>query len=137
MGAGVVAFAPGLPRGLDAAGTPFRSGRDGVSHAFRDLCTVDPKRDTLPVLADYVANFSPRMVGLRGTDDQLAALARRYRLVYSVTPAAPGQAYEVTHSAAIYVFDGSGAARLLIPDLAAAGASMEGTATDLKRLIAA
>jgi protein SCO1/2 len=99
--------------------------------------TVDPKRDTLPVLADYVANFSPRMVGLRGTDDQLAALARRYRLVYSVTPAAPGQAYEVTHSAAIYVFDGSGAARLLIPDLAAAGASMEGTATDLKRLIAA
>jgi len=99
--------------------------------------TVDPNRDTLPVLADYIGNFGPHMEALRGTPDQLAELARRYRLVYSVMPASPGRAYEVTHSAAIYVFDKSGAARLLIPNLANADADTAGTAADLKRLLAA
>jgi len=98
--------------------------------------TVDPNRDTLPVLADYVSNFGPRVVGLRGSPDQLASLARRYRLVYSVTPASAGHAYEVTHSSAIYIFDGTGAARLLIPTLAAAKPDTAGFADDLKRLIA-
>jgi protein SCO1/2 len=97
--------------------------------------TVDPNRDTLPVLADYVKNFGSRMVGLRGTPDQLASLARRYRLVYSVTPASPGHFYEVTHSSAIYVFDGAGAARLLIPSLATAKPDTAGVAADLKRLV--
>lgn len=106
----------------------------GITFLF---VTVDPNRDTLPVLAEYVANFSPRMVGLRGTDDQLAALARRYRLVYSVTPASPGHDYEVTHSSAIYVFDKNGDARLLISDMATAGPDTDGTTADLKRLLAA
>ncbi|MGN6159161.1 MAG: SCO family protein [Devosia sp.] len=99
--------------------------------------TVDPSRDTLPILAQYVASFSPRIVGLRGTDDELAALARRYRLVYSVTPASPGHPYEVTHSSAIYVFDQTGAARLLLSNLATNGVDMNGTEADLKRLLAA
>jgi protein SCO1/2 len=96
--------------------------------------TVDPDRDTLPVLADYVKNFAPQMVGLRGTPDQLAALARRYRVVYSVTPETKDQPYEVTHSSAIYVFDGSGAARLLVASLATTTPDIAGTAADLKRL---
>ena len=69
------------------------------------------------VLAAYVRNFAPQIEGLRGTPDQLAALARRYRVVYSVTPATKDHPYEVTHSSAIYVFDGSGAARLIIASL--------------------
>lgn len=98
--------------------------------------TVDPHRDTLPVLAAYVRNFAPQIDGLRGTPDQLAALARRYRLLYSVTPETKGHPYEVTHSSAIYVFDGSGAGRLLIPSLASATPDIAGTAADLKRLVA-
>jgi protein SCO1/2 len=98
--------------------------------------TIDPNRDTLAVLANYVRHFAPQIVGLRGTADQLAALARRYRLAYSVTPASDGHSYEVTHSSAIYVFDGSGAARLLLSSLALAAPDLTGATTDLKQLIA-
>ena len=97
--------------------------------------TVDPDRDTLPVLATYVKNFAPQIDGLRGTSDQLAALARRYRVIYSVKPATKDHPYEVTHSSAIYVFDGSGAARLLVPSLASTTPDIAGTAADLKRLV--
>ncbi len=49
--------------------------------------TVDPQRDTLPVLRAYTALFAPQIVGLRPDANQLARLARRYRLAYSVSPA--------------------------------------------------
>jgi protein SCO1/2 len=96
--------------------------------------TVDPDRDTLKQLKIYVENFGPAFEGLRGTPDQLAAMARRYRVVYSVQPATKDHPYEVTHSSAIYVFDGSGAARLLIPSMASTTPDIAGTAADLKRL---
>ncbi|HZB92781.1 MAG TPA: SCO family protein [Stellaceae bacterium] len=99
--------------------------------------TVDPDRDTLPVLATYVKNFGAEFEGLRGTPDQLAALAQRYRVVYSVTKPTKDHPYEVTHSSAIYVFDGTGAARLLVPSLATTTPDITGTAADLKRLVAA
>ena len=64
--------------------------------------TVDPDRDTPAVLAQYTQLFGPNIIGLRGTPDQLYALARRYRVVFSVVKT-PN--YEVTHSAAVYVFN--------------------------------
>jgi len=97
--------------------------------------TVDPDRDTLPVLADYVKNFAPEIDGLRGDSDQLASLARRYRVAYSVTPATKTHAYEVTHGSAIYVFGGSGAARLLIPSLGSTSSDVPGVTADLRSLI--
>jgi protein SCO1 len=97
--------------------------------------TVDPNRDTLPVLKDYAKNFGPEIEGLRGAPDQLAALARRYRVVYSVTPETKDKPYEVTHGSAIYVFDKSGAARLLVSPLIASNVDIAGVAADLERLI--
>jgi protein SCO1 len=106
------------------------------AHHVRVLfVTVDPNRDTAPVLAAYVKNFAPQIEGLHGTADQLAALARRYRVVYSVTPATEDHPYEVTHSSAIYVFDGSGSARLMIASLDSTAPDIPGTAADLKRLV--
>jgi protein SCO1 len=99
--------------------------------------TVDPNRDTLSVLARYVSLFAPEIVGLRGTPDQLATLARRYRVAYSVTPATKTTPYEVSHSAAIYVFDKSGACRLIIPSMASRTPDIAGTVADLKALVQA
>ncbi len=99
--------------------------------------TVDPGRDTLAVLKEYVGNFAPEVEGLRGTPDQLAALARRYRVVYSVTPGTEDHPYEVSHSSAIYVFDGTGAARVLMSSLATPKPDLDGAAADLRRLIEA
>jgi protein SCO1/2 len=97
--------------------------------------TVDPDRDTLDVLKNYTALFAPQVDGLRGTPDQLAALARRYRVSYSVTPETKGHPYEVTHSSAIYVFDKTGAIRLLLSSLANGTPDIDGIAADLERLI--
>ena len=96
---------------------------------------VDPERDTLPVLQKYVKSFGPQVDGLRGTKDELAALAGRCHAAYSVTPATKDRPYEVSHSAVIYVFDETGAARLLIPSLSDARPDIPGTTSDLKRLI--
>ena len=97
--------------------------------------TVDPNRDSLPVLKQYAALFAPQIVGLRGTPDALAALARRYRVAYSVTPAQNGHPYEVTHSSIVYVFDQNGNARLLVSSMATQKPDIDGTTQDLRRLI--
>jgi protein SCO1/2 len=75
--------------------------------------SVDPDRDTLPVLKDYVNAFAPEVDGLRGTKNRIADLARRYRVAYSVTPASATQGYEVTHSNSVFFFDGDGRARFV------------------------
>jgi protein SCO1/2 len=98
--------------------------------------TVDPGRDSLSVLKDYTEAFGPQVVGLRGTPDQIATLAKRYRVSYSVTPAVNGQPYEVTHGAAVYVFDRDGGVRLLFSGLALAKADTAPQLADLRALIA-
>ncbi|MDE2580578.1 MAG: SCO family protein [Rhodospirillales bacterium] len=97
--------------------------------------TVDPNRDSLAVLRRYTALFAPEIIGLRLGPNQLARLARRYRLAYSVSPATASHPYEVLHSSAVYVFDRTGAARLLIPSLASATPDLPGTTADLERLL--
>lgn len=97
--------------------------------------TVDPHRDTLPVLKQYAAAFAPEVVGLRGNADQIAALAKRYRVSYSVTAAHGDQPYTVTHSSAIYVFDASGKVRLLMTSMGTDKPEIAGAADDLTRLI--
>ncbi|MBU6443385.1 MAG: SCO family protein [Alphaproteobacteria bacterium] len=75
--------------------------------------TVDPDRDTLPVLKAYVHAFAPEMDGLRGSKDAIAALARRYRVAYTVNKPTADHPYEVMHSAAVFFFDVQGHARLV------------------------
>lgn len=76
--------------------------------------TVDPARDSVPVLHQYVTAFDPHIVGLTGTQAAIAHLAKRYRAFYQPeTPKGKAGDYEVTHSSAIYVFDRKGRARLL------------------------
>lgn len=97
--------------------------------------TVDPKRDTIPVLKAYVRLFGPGFVGLRGDADQLELLAKRFRIAYSVTPSPDPSKYEVSHSSAIYVFDRQLNARLLVPSMATTTPDIDGLAADLVRLV--
>jgi len=98
--------------------------------------TVDPNRDTLHVIKQYTDAFAPQIVGLRGTPDELATLAKRYRVAYSVTPAHDGKPYEVTHSSAVYVFDRDGNVKLLFTGLAAPNTKLGGMTDDLKQVVA-
>jgi protein SCO1/2 len=97
--------------------------------------TVDPDRDTPKVLNQYTDAFAPQFDGLIGTPDELAALARRYRIAYSVKPDVDPAKYEVSHSPAIYVFDKQGKARLLIGNLGVGKPDLKGIGADLRRLI--
>lgn len=98
--------------------------------------TVDPNRDTLAVLRQYTEAFAPQVVGLRGTPNQLATLAKRYRVAYSVSPASAGHPYEVTHSAAVYVFDRNGNIKLLFSGLSLPKAPIAGMTSDLQQIVA-
>lgn len=90
--------------------------------------TVDPDRDTVPVLKQYAGAFSPQIDGLRGGANDLAALARQYRVAYSVKQGPP---YDVMHSNAVFFFDREGRARLVTTDTTNAAAMAE----DVKRLL--
>lgn len=76
--------------------------------------SVDPKRDTPKVLKTYTDAFGPQFVGLTGTQAQLKALTKRYRVSYSYQKPDKNGAYAVNHSAAIFVFGPDGKVRLLM-----------------------
>lgn len=107
---------------------------DAAKHIRVLFVTVDPNRDTIPVLTSYVGLFGPDFVGLRGDADQLEQLTKRFRIAYAVTPSPDPAKYEVTHGSAIYVFDRQGDARLLVPSMASQTPDIDGLAADLVRL---
>ncbi|MBN3809008.1 SCO family protein [Paraburkholderia sp. Ac-20347] len=79
--------------------------------------SVDPARDTPSALHAYVGAFDAQhALGLTGSDAQVEALAKRYRVAYQMEKRDPDGSYEVTHSSAVYVFDAQGHARLLATD---------------------
>lgn len=91
---------------LDRLGAPA----DKVRILF---VSVDPARDTPAIMHAYVNAFDKRAVGLVGSDRDVEALAKRYRSAFTREPDRGDGNYEVSHSSAIYIFDGDGKARLL------------------------
>jgi len=75
--------------------------------------TVDPARDTPPVLHDYVRAFDSHAIGLTGSPSDIESLVKRYRASFTRIPDKNDSGYEVSHSAGIYIFDRKGRARLL------------------------
>ncbi|MGQ0567243.1 MAG: SCO family protein [Gemmobacter sp.] len=67
------------------------------------LISVDPDRDTPGVLADYVANFDPRIIGLTGSADQIAQAAADFRVTYRRVIRDDGE-YTMDHTAGVYLF---------------------------------
>jgi protein SCO1/2 len=78
--------------------------------------TVDPVRDTAPVLKRYLKAFDPRIVGLRGDGDATEAAAKSFHVYYRARSFGHGQ-YTVDHSSYVYVLDPKGRfVQLLAPD---------------------
>ena len=101
---------------------------EGLQLAF---VSVDPARDGPEQLDTYTRAFSERMLGLTGTQKQLRALTRRYRVTYGYEePDAVGN-YEVSHSSAILVFDAELEPRLMLLD----NLGVTEMAEDLERLL--
>ena len=76
--------------------------------------TVDPKRDKPAVVKQFAAAFGPRIVGLTGTPDQIAAVAKAYRVYYAEHRTGTGpDDYTMDHSSVLYLMGPDG--RFLAP----------------------
>lgn len=72
--------------------------------------SIDPERDTPEQLASYVENFDPRLVGLTGTPEEVAAMAKAYRVFYAkVENKERPDDYTMDHSTLIYLMGPDGA----------------------------
>ncbi len=112
----------GIKKSLGAAG-------DRIQVVF---VTVDPQRDTPEILKAYLANFGPEFVGLRGSLEQTAAVAKEFKVFYAKVPGKTPGSYSMDHSAASFVFDTSGRVRLYV----AYGGDSKAFAADLQQLAA-
>jgi protein SCO1/2 len=95
--------------------------------------TIDPERDTAPMLKAYVANFDPSFVALRpDSAEQLAAVAKEFKIYYKKSEGKSATSYTMDHTAASYVFDPKGNVRLFTRY----GAGIEPLTSDIRQLIA-
>ena len=76
--------------------------------------TVDPRRDQPKVLTNYVKAFNPDFIGLYGSDEQTAAAAKEFKIIYQKSQVKDENTYLVDHSTQMYAFDPQGRLRLLI-----------------------
>ena len=77
--------------------------------------TVDPARDTPARLKTYLANFDPRIIGLTGSDTQIAEVAKAYRVYYAPAKHEESGADLVSHSTFLYLMDPAGRFSSLLP----------------------
>lgn len=80
--------------------------------------SVDPARDTPTVLGEYVRNFHPRLIGLTGSPQTLAEVARRYAVYYRIgEPANPADpnSYLVDHARMAVLYGPQGEPVAIIP----------------------
>lgn len=71
--------------------------------------TVDPKRDTATVVKQYAAAFGPNIEGLTGTPDEIASVAKEYRVYYAEHRTGPGpNDYSMDHSSVLYFMSPNG-----------------------------
>ena len=74
--------------------------------------TVDPSRDTPALLKNYVTNFRPDFLALRGDEAQTKAVTREFKVFYEKVPGRTEDTYTIDHTAGLYLFDPQGRIRL-------------------------
>jgi protein SCO1/2 len=92
--------------------------------------TVDPERDTPAVMKDYLSSFDPHLSGLTGTPEEIAAVAKAYRVYFKKVPQEQGE-YTMDHTAIVYLMDKTGR----FVSLFSVRRSADAAATDLRRYL--
>jgi len=98
---------PGSLQVISSALDKLGSAANGVTPVF---ITVDPERDTPKLLAEYVASFHPRLVGLTGKKENVDAVVKKTFRVYAKKVKDPKQpdTYTMDHASLIYLMDEKG-----------------------------
>lgn len=98
--------------GYDAFAREHPDLADDVQPIF---ITVDPERDTPAVVGEFAANFSPRLLALTGTPEQVRAAADEFSVYYEKGEPNEEGGYLVNHSNAAYLMDRQGEPIALLP----------------------
>jgi protein SCO1/2 len=77
--------------------------------------TVDPERDTPAALKAFVSRYHPRLLGLTGTPEQIAAVAKAYVVTYNKVPGSAPDRYLMAHSQLAFLMDPQGKPLALLP----------------------
>ncbi len=76
------------------------------------LVTVDPQRDTPALLSAYVTAFDPSFLGMTGSAQQIADVAKEFKVIYQKMEGSRPDNYSMDHSAGTFIFDSQGRLRL-------------------------
>lgn len=76
---------------------------DRLNYVF---VTIDPERDTVKAMHDYVSSFDRRIRGYTGTPQQIKQIAKAYGVYYAREPGG-GANYAMDHSTRVYLMDAS------------------------------
>ena len=93
--------------------------------------TVDPERDTAEMLKGYMASFDPSFIALRGTPEQLVAVAKDFKIYFKRVDGQTPTSYTMDHSAGSYVYDTKGRLRVYHRY----GAGVQSLAADVRALL--
>ena len=77
--------------------------------------SVDPSRDTPALLKNYVTNFRPDFIALRGDEAQTRQVITDFKLIVQKVPGKTPDSYTIDHTAGTYIFDPQGHVRLFAP----------------------
>ncbi len=70
--------------------------------------SVDPERDSVEELADYVLDYHPSLIAFTGTVEEISAVAKQYRVYYAKREQEGYDGYLMDHQSYIFVMDKEG-----------------------------
>jgi protein SCO1 len=101
---------------LMAGLTQFEKAHPALAGKVQPIfITVDPARDTAPVLKQFVEAFHPRLIGLNGSEAEIAAAAKSFAIAYAKVEGTAPDAYLMSHSQTPYLMGPDGKPLALLP----------------------
>lgn len=106
----------------------LKSSAESIDFLF---ITVDPQRDTVERMAAYLKGFDPGIIGLTGSEEDLAEVWQAFGVYRQIVPGENPEFYTVDHTSRLYVIDSHGDLRLTYPF----GTPVTDVAADLRYLL--
>jgi protein SCO1/2 len=95
------------------------------------MITVDPARDDLRTLGEYVGHFHPRFLGVSGSEADIRSAATQYGVFFQQSEGSEATGYLVDHTASLMAIDPDGYLRVVYP----VDVPVEALASDLEELL--